>query len=649
MKKYLSRFVGLLCLVAISACGGAGVDGGKPPKPPLLDTSPFESFTNKQALDDYLHLVAQNKGSNNTGVMEDSGSSDQSGAEDATPTSEPSVQTGSQVETNTQVAGVDEGDIIKFAGNRLVILRDQHLLLFDIAGANASKPKLITDKELDVEFSSDGGGKGAWYDEMLVFDKKIVLIALRYHAQVIPADDADAVPLYATAIELLSFDMDANGALTEGKKIFIESNDYYSGATNYATRKIGNKLIVYSPFFAVNSFADDKTESRIPHQLELVDPVERLFKQVRPAVEYNNIYKGAASSAGYMLHIVYSFDVDGDMSNFQSAGVMGDYSPNYYVTDRHFYLNIAKWYFFGIDTADNEKTRSVLYQFQLEQKLLLKNETEIDGNISERFAMSENIGENDLNLVTIDRCQYVGDSSRWATIGEFNAIQLDTQTFEVKDSKSVSSESCWLSSVRFNGKYALLSPYGKGNMLLAKFDEEDVSLAGTDINASNTMMMQPYDGKKWLVVGMAYSTTSPYTLKIELGNIELDEQGVLVKTDSVTMGSDYTWSESFWNDHEFFFDPENEVFAIPYISYDNDSWAVEFGAQYFRFSGGALSELGAPVVQTEDSCTECWYGNSRIVRKGDYFYNLLGRQLKTIWINPKNDLVEEVADIRLFQ
>jgi hypothetical protein len=132
--------------------------------------------------------------------------------------------------TNNQTAGVDEGDIVKQIGHYLITLQDGRLFVADIEAMT------VTDRFDVYRRDEDGDPIGAdWYDEMLVQDNHIIVTAYSY-------DDR--------ATELSIFALDQNdGRITRRGVFLISSDDYYS-SDNYATRIIGDRLILYTPYEA---------------------------------------------------------------------------------------------------------------------------------------------------------------------------------------------------------------------------------------------------------------------------------------------------------------------------------------------------------------------------------------------------------------
>ncbi|MFO1326565.1 MAG: beta-propeller domain-containing protein [Rubrivivax sp.] len=127
--------------------------------------------------------------------------------------------------TNVQTAGVDEGGIVKRAGDHLVVLRRGRLFTLRVGG-DALEPVAMTDA-----YASDADPRGAWYDELLVSGSTVVVVGYSYARG---------------GTEIGLFDLDARGGLRHRATYHLRSFDYYS-ARNYASRLIGRQLVFYSP------------------------------------------------------------------------------------------------------------------------------------------------------------------------------------------------------------------------------------------------------------------------------------------------------------------------------------------------------------------------------------------------------------------
>lgn len=131
---------------------------------------------------------------------------------------------GPQSITNNQTAGVDEGDIVKQIGPFLLILQDGRI--FSVDTRNGLK---LADR-IDVYRNPHSD---TWYDEMLVQDDHVLINAYSYEEQ-------------ATELSIFAIDR-ATGRLTAEGVFLITSDDYYD-VGNYATRIVGDRLVVYTPY-----------------------------------------------------------------------------------------------------------------------------------------------------------------------------------------------------------------------------------------------------------------------------------------------------------------------------------------------------------------------------------------------------------------
>jgi Beta propeller domain len=127
--------------------------------------------------------------------------------------------------TNVQTAGVDEGGIVKQAGEHLVVLRRGRLFTIRVGG-----DRLLPAAVVDA-YAPGSDPRGAWYDELLVSGSTVVVIGYSYARG---------------GTELGLFELGVDGSLAYRASYHLRSFDYYS-ARNYASRLIGRQLVFYSP------------------------------------------------------------------------------------------------------------------------------------------------------------------------------------------------------------------------------------------------------------------------------------------------------------------------------------------------------------------------------------------------------------------
>lgn len=128
--------------------------------------------------------------------------------------------------TNVQTAGVDEGGIVKRAGDFLVILRRGRLFTVRVGGDR------LQPVHQGPAYGPGIDPRGAWYDELLVAGRSVVVVGYSY---------------VRGGTEIGLFDLGDDGRLTYRSTHHLRSQDYFS-ARNYASRLVGTRLVFYTPF-----------------------------------------------------------------------------------------------------------------------------------------------------------------------------------------------------------------------------------------------------------------------------------------------------------------------------------------------------------------------------------------------------------------
>lgn len=139
--------------------------------------------------------------------------------------------TGADTITNVQKAGVDEGDIVKRIGRHLIVLQDGRLFAVDMDTLSLTDRKDVYTPKTD----------DAWYDEILLTGRRVLVTGFNYGEQ---------------ATQFSVFALNETGKFTAEGTFFLSSQDYYD-TDNYATRLVGDKLVIYSPTYLTDIRTDD--------------------------------------------------------------------------------------------------------------------------------------------------------------------------------------------------------------------------------------------------------------------------------------------------------------------------------------------------------------------------------------------------------
>ncbi len=228
--------------------------------------------------------------------------------------------------TNVQNAGVDEGDVVKQIGDFLVVLQDGRLFSVDTRGG-----RLALADRIDVYRDANDDG---WYDEMLVQGNRLIITSYSY--------DNDAT-------EISVFELnERSGRMARVGSFLISSDDYYSG-DNYASRIIGDTLVIYTPYY-IDDLKDDAGRPRIRRWMS-EDERERYFDRRgedpedggRPMLDARGIYRPLLRTINPVVHSVTlcplaSYRGRRDVPDCRTTGFVGPEARETMVTSDAIYL-----------------------------------------------------------------------------------------------------------------------------------------------------------------------------------------------------------------------------------------------------------------------------------------------------------------------
>jgi hypothetical protein len=225
----------------------------------------------------------------------------------------PAADAAAESITNVQTAGVDEGGIVKRAGEHLVILRRGRLFTVRVGGDSLQRSAVVD------AYASGTDPQGAWYDELLISGSTVVVVGYSY------ARGGTEVGL---------FELSADGALAHRATYHLRSFDYYS-SRNYASRLIGRKLVFYSPTLLQPWGA---------HPLQMMPGLRRWsdlpseFERILPATRIYRSDDDFDPGSPLALHTVTSCDLGDAAMSCASRAVLGPPGRVFYVSAGSVYV-----------------------------------------------------------------------------------------------------------------------------------------------------------------------------------------------------------------------------------------------------------------------------------------------------------------------
>lgn len=246
--------------------------------------------------------------------------------------------------TNNQQAGVDEGDVVKARGDTLIILRRGRLFTVSTANGRLRPVDSIDAYPPGVDALDD------WYDEMLVSGDRVVVIGYSYGRG---------------GTEINRFLLDAAGNLTFEDSHHLSSEDYYS-SRNYASRLVGDQLIVYTP---VEAGADDplKDVPTLSRWRPGQDKDEDSDAEGRAIIAPTDIYRAPgldlANPRDAVIHTAIRCDLAAVELTCRATAILGPESRSYYVAPTAIYVWMSEdaW-----DQPKGEMPDAWLYRIPLD-------------------------------------------------------------------------------------------------------------------------------------------------------------------------------------------------------------------------------------------------------------------------------------------
>jgi len=222
--------------------------------------------------------------------------------------------------TNVQTAGVDEGGIVKRAGDFLLILRRGRLFSVRVGG-DALAPVAAADA-----YAPGSNPSGAWYDELLVSGSTVVVVGYSYARG---------------GTEIGLFELDREGGLRHRATHHLRSFDYYS-SRNYASRLIGRKLIFYTPSYL--SPWQAQPWQQFPALRRWQGEADASgFKRILPATRVYRTDDEFEPGESLALHTVTSCDLGAADLACESTAVLGPAGRVFYVSQGSVYVWTSAW------------------------------------------------------------------------------------------------------------------------------------------------------------------------------------------------------------------------------------------------------------------------------------------------------------------
>lgn len=512
--------------------------------------------------------------------------------------------------TSTQVQGVDEGGIVKVIGEHLVILRRGKLFTVSVANRGLTPVDSIN------AFPPGVTGQGDWYDEMLVKGDLVVVVGYSYARG---------------GTEVNRFRMSPDGRLTFVDAHHLRSSDYYS-SENYASRIVGDQLIVYAPRHLNR---DDGLEDMLPGVSRWTQGQSKpVFKRLAAAREVfipAPLLRRRANTVEAM-HTVTRCDLTSPQFECQGTAVLGPSGRTFFVSRNAIYVWVSPAW------SWDDKGETFLYRIPLDGGR--PQAVQVRGMPVNQFSFNANARDGMIEVLVLPKG---GGDEMWApefAAGRPSLLRLPTGRFGDGSGQAPRSDYRWLpgeknmriSANRFVGDHLLYGLDGYGMRSTSRmYSLVAVETRGGEPSEFN--LEYPVDrieqtGPDALIVGSAGSTT--------FQSLELDPGQKPRLGDFFRQGES---REAESRSHAFFYNPTSSdgregVAGLPVMRQAGGQWLTDmlFLRRADRKLGGYGSLTSSPDKgpAMNDGCTaSCvdWYGNARPIFLRGRVFALLGYEI----------------------
>ncbi|HAH09671.1 MAG TPA: hypothetical protein DCL48_06185 [Alphaproteobacteria bacterium] len=526
--------------------------------------------------------------------------------------------------TNTQEQGVDEGGIVKNFGDYLVILRRGRLFTVSVADRSLTPIDHIN------AFPPGVDGSGSWYDEMLIAGNRVIVVGYSYSRG---------------GTEVNRFRIDNRGRLSFEDAYHLRSNDYYS-SRNYASRLIGNRLIMYTPLYLPYEVTTNDSFGWLPAVREWRGRNEQ--DGFKPMLDGRRVYlppnwTDPERSDIAALHTVVNCDLGAQRVACEATSILGPRGRNFYVSANAVYVWVSQ---FGRAVEGRRAQAGMLYRLPLDGSA--PSAIGVRGSPTDQFSFREDWSEGRLNVLV--RAQGGGDAM-WNPEFKSGAVALlQVRLSDFGDGSDLApredyrglpspGEGYYGFQNRFVGNYVL---YGGGNSWGRPKDQGSTLYAAAVRGRSVVELPLTHGIDRIEVMGRDAVVIGADSRDLHFQAVTLQEAW------QPKLGSRYTLpgaTQGETRSHAFYFkpepspgDPDAGLLGLPvarparpaYKQLLENSAAIIF---LERAAGqfNPLGELGAQDEGVRDdgceaSCVD-WYGNARPIFMQGRIFALMGYEL----------------------
>ncbi len=540
--------------------------------------------------------------------------------------------------TNVQEVGIDEPDLVKTDGERMLVLAQQRLHLIDVTG---TAPVLVTSMDLP---------KNIWVQDMLFEGDTVLLLAGASTYEVQPLMDVrtSIVPSGTPVSSLIEVQV-GDTSLTLGQRLHLDGAQLSARLIDGVARIVvqsspvgfewaypeygGGGLQAQREQQDAEKIATDKNRDLIlnstiqnwlPYYV-LEDAAGSVMSE-GTLVQCNRAYHPAEFSGLNMINVV-TVDLRGDgLSSPSTSSVMAD-GQTVYASEQSLYVATTKW----VDWVELQRTAEAaadsdtavvapevstsIHKFDISDpsSSTYVATGSVPGTVLNQYSLSEHNGY--LRIATTQESPWWGWQPRSVEESSSSLYVLETvpgdagSTLEIVGQVDDLGRGERIFAVRYMGDIATVVTFRQTDPLytIDVSDPTNPQLLGElKINGYSAYLHPLGDG---LLLGVGQDATDEgQTTGTQVSLFDISDLTNPTRIAQWSLPGGF--SDTEWDARAFLWWPAEQMVVIPVNSYGwNDQGPTDtfFGAIGLRVSDGSITEIGR-VTQGEDiTITECYW------------------------------------------
>ncbi|MCB0991519.1 MAG: beta-propeller domain-containing protein [Acidimicrobiales bacterium] len=531
--------------------------------------------------------------------------------------------------TNIQEAGVDEPDLVKTDGSRMLVIADGTLHLLDVTG---DVPVLLDSLELPAE---------TWVSEMLFDGDRVLLLASASQYEVMPMADVriGIVPTGSPISTLIEVDIEGT-QLTTSRRLHLDGAQLSSRLIDGVARVVvqsgpvgfewnypeygGDGLEAQRDNENAEQVAQEANRELIRNSTEanwlpyfVLEDGSGTVIEEGTLVDCNRAYHPTDFSGLNMLNVVTIDLRGGGLAAPDAVSVLAD-GQTVYASTQSLYVATTEWIDWsqyyddrGEQIGEPPRTSTAIHRFDISDPTRTDYVASgsVPGTVLNQYSLSEHDGR--LRIATTH------DGMFWSDGDTSSSSLYVLETVEGQDGAELDvvgqiddlGKGERIFAVRFMGDLATVVTFRQTDPLYTidlSNPTAPVLLGELKINGYSAYLHPLGDG---LLLGVGQDATDDgRTTGTQVSLFDISDRANPTRIAQWTLDGSY--SDTEWDARAFLWWPAEQLVVLPVSSY---GWNAEseqdesfFGAIGLRVSDGTITELGRVTMQEPTRMRECY-------------------------------------------